>query len=167
MSGSVYLHTDCMQNSKASSLAQSQYCLPLQSSVMSLIDSTLGSHHIPANAANTPLDTSQIMWSIHSAFCYYLLLISSFRTGCHGLRVDTGRWADGVHLDRTDRLCLVCKSLDCVEDEQHFVFDCSAYSHIRSHHLDLLQHCCTIADFMSLCEPSACGENALRVGSKF
>jgi len=30
-------------------------------------------------------------------------LISRFRTGCHGLRVDTGRWADGVHLDRTDR----------------------------------------------------------------
>ena len=28
-------------------------------------------------------------------------LISRFRTGCHGLRVDTGRWTDGVHLDRT------------------------------------------------------------------
>jgi len=39
----------------------------------------------------------------------------------YGLRVDTGRWADGVHLDRKDRLCLVCKSLDYVEDEQHFV----------------------------------------------
>jgi len=25
-------------------------------------------------------------------------LISSFRTGCHDLRVDTGRWAGGVHL---------------------------------------------------------------------
>ena len=84
-------------------------------------------------------------------------LMSRFRTGCHGLRVNTGRWADGVHLDRTDRLCLVCKSLHCVEDEQHFVFDCPAYSHIRSQHLDLLQHCCTIADFMTLCEPNACG----------
>ena len=71
-----------------------------------------------------------------------------FRTGWHGLRVDTGRWADGV---------LVCKSLDCVEDEQHFIFYCPAYSHIRSQHLDLLQHCCTIADFMSLCEPNASG----------
>jgi len=57
-------------------------------------------------------------------------LISKFRTGCHGLPVDTGRWADGVHLDNTQRLCLVCKSLDCVEDEQHFIFDCPAYSHI-------------------------------------
>jgi len=56
--------------------------------------------------------------------------------------------ADGVHLNRTDRLCLVCKSSDYVEDEQHFVFDCPAYSHIRSQHLDLLQHCCTIADFI-------------------
>jgi len=51
--------------------------------------------------------------------------------------------------------------LDYVEDEQHFVFDCPAYSHIRSQHLDLLQHCCTIADFMTLCEPNACG-NFLR-----
>ena len=24
-------------------------------------------------------------------------------------------------------------------------------------HLNLLQHCCTIADFISLCEPNACG----------
>ena len=84
--------------------------------------------------------------------------ISRFKTGCHGLRVDTGRWADGGHLDRTDRLCLVCKSLDYVEDEQHFVFDCPAYSHIRSQHLqivhfqlDLLQHCwfyCRLYDFV-------------------
>ncbi len=60
--------------------------------------------------------------------------------------------------------CLVCKSLDCVEDEQHFVFDCPAYSHmhIRSQHLDLLQHCCGIADFMSLCEPNACGGGFIR-----
>ena len=59
-------------------------------------------------------------------------LISRFRTGCHGLRIDTGRWADGVPLDRTDTLCLLCRSLYRVEDEQHFVFDCPAYSHVRS-----------------------------------
>jgi len=88
-------------------------------------------------------------------------LNSRFRTGCHGLRVDTGRWADGVHLDRTDRLCLVCKSLDCVEDEQHFVFDCPAYSHICEMHQVTAfgppAARCTIADFMILCEPNACG----------
>ena len=88
-------------------------------------------------------------------------LTSRFRTGCHGLRVDTGRWADGVHLDRTDRLldrlCLVCKSLVREEDEQHFVFYCPAYSRIRSQHLNLLQHCCTIAAFLTSCEPNGCG----------
>ena len=70
------------------------------------------------------------------------------RTGCHGLRVDTDCWADGVHLYRTDRLCLVCKSLDCVEDQQHFVFDCPAYSHIRSQHLDL--SCSTVVTLQTL-----------------
>ena len=72
-------------------------------------------------------------------------------------RVDTGCWAGGVHLGRTDMLCLVCKSSDGVEDEQQFGFDCPAYSRIRSQHLNLLQHCCTIADFMTLCEPNAYG----------
>ena len=71
--------------------------------------------------------------------------------------VDTGRWADDGHQDRTDRLCLVCKSLDCVDDEQHFVFDCPAHNHIRSQHLDLLQHCYNVAHFMTVCEPNTCG----------
>jgi len=74
-------------------------------------------------------------------------LISRFRAGCHGLRADTGRWADGVHLDRTDRLCLVCKSLDCVEDEQHFVFDCPAYSHIR---YSIWTSCSTVVPLQTL-----------------
>ena len=66
-----------------------------------------------------------------------------------------GRWAAGVHLDRTDRLCLMCKSVDCVEDEQHCVLSFSAYSHIRSQHLNLLQHW-RLADFITLREPNAC-----------
>ena len=73
------------------------------------------------------------------------------RTGCHGLRVDTGCWADGVHLDRTDRLCLVCKPLNCVEDEQHFVLDCPVYSHYQDTAFRppaaLLYHC-TLYDFV-------------------
>ena len=60
-------------------------------------------------------------------------------------------------LDETDRLCHMCKSLDCAEDEQHFVFDCPAYSHIRSQHLDLLQHCFATADGVTLCKPDTCG----------
>ena len=49
-------------------------------------------------------------------------LLSRFRTGCHGLRVDTGRWENNVHLDRKDRLCLVCSSAQQVEDEHHFLY---------------------------------------------
>lgn len=45
-------------------------------------------------------------------------LLSRFRNGCHGLRVDTGRWENNVHLDR---LCLVCRLTQHVEDEHHFL----------------------------------------------
>ena len=44
-----------------------------------------------------------------------------------------------------------------MEDEQHFIFDCPAYDHIRVKHVNLLQYCCAVADFSSLCEPDACG----------
>ena len=83
-------------------------------------------------------------------------LVSRFRTGCRGLQVDTDRWANNVI---TSRCCLVCKSLGCVEGEQRFIFDCPAYSYITAKHvpLNLFLHCCTVADFMPLCEPNACG----------
>ena len=47
-------------------------------------------------------------------------LLSKFKSGCHGLRVDTGRWENNVHCDRKDRLCLVCSSAQQVEDEHLF-----------------------------------------------
>ena len=81
-------------------------------------------------------------------------LISRFRRGCHGLQVDTIRWVKDVDVDRG---CLVCYSPGCVEDEQHFIFDCPAYNHIRVKHMNLLQYCCTLADFLSLCEPKSGG----------
>ena len=34
-------------------------------------------------------------------------LLSRFRIGCHGLRADTGRWENNVHLDRKDIIELV------------------------------------------------------------
>ena len=65
--------------------------------------------------------------------------MSRFSSGCHGLRVDIGRWENNVHLDRKDRLCLVCSSAQDVEDEHHFSFDCPAYSSIRASHANLFQ----------------------------
>ena len=84
-------------------------------------------------------------------------LMSRFRSGCHGLRVDTGRWEDSVHLNRKDRLCLVCRSSQQVEDEHHFLFDCPAYSSIRASHASLFQCACSVSDFFDSCEANACG----------
>ena len=63
-------------------------------------------------------------------------LLSRFRCGCHGLHVDTGRW---VHTKREDRLCQPCHSSRDVEDEQHFLFSCPAYSDVRQKHASLFQ----------------------------
>ena len=63
--------------------------------------------------------------------CSNRRLLSRFRSGCYGLRVDTGQWEGNVHLDRGDKLCLVCNSAQAVEDEQHFLFDCPAYAPLR------------------------------------
>ena len=50
----------------------------------------------------------------------YRGLLSRCRDGCHGLRGDTGWWEDSVHLDRK---VLMCRSIQDVEDEHHFLFD--------------------------------------------
>ena len=84
-------------------------------------------------------------------------LLSRFRAGCHGLRVDTGRWSDNVHLDRQDRLCLVCKSSQHVEDEQHFLFECPVYSSVRLRHASWFQDVSSVPDFFVKCDPNACG----------
>ena len=68
-----------------------------------------------------------------------------------------GRWEDSVHLNRKDRLCLVCRSSQQVEDEHHFLFDCFAYSSIRASHASLFQCACSVSDFFDSCEANACG----------
>jgi hypothetical protein len=54
--------------------------------------------------------------------------LARFRTGCHWLRVETGRH-EGV--DRPSRVCPHC-SLGAVEDEHHMVFDCPKYARLRA-----------------------------------
>ena len=54
-------------------------------------------------------------------------LISSFRCGCHGLHVDTGRLLPLTQQVPREQLhCVFCAS-GLAEDEHHFVFDCPAY----------------------------------------
>ena len=82
-------------------------------------------------------------------------LISRFRCQCHGLQVDNGRFEQ---ISRDDRLCQVCHN-KVVEDEQHFLFDCPAYSHIRVRHMSLFAHGnASVATFVSTSQHSLLGE---------
>ena len=64
-----------------------------------------------------------------------LFSLIKFRLGGHTLRVETDRW---IHPSppREQRVCCFCHS-GAVEDEQHFLFDCSFYSIIRGQHFSL------------------------------
>ena len=69
-----------------------------------------------------------------------------------GLHVDIGLWKD-----RKDRLCLVCRSSQQVEDEHHFLFDCPAYSSIRASYVSPFRCACSISEVFDNCEANACG----------
>ena len=69
--------------------------------------------------------------------CYFSRrLLSRLRCQCFGLQVDIGRFDQ---ISRECRVCQVCHA-NIVEDEQHFLFDCPAFSHIRVRHMSLFQH---------------------------
>ena len=44
-----------------------------------------------------------------------------------------------------------------VEDEQHFLFSCPAYSDVRQEYASLFQHAFSVSDFFTNSEPNACG----------
>ncbi len=58
------------------------------------------------------------------------------RLGAHSLRVETDRWLRPKP-PREQRVCRHC-SMQAVEDEQHFLFDCPFYSIIRGQHFSLV-----------------------------
>ena len=49
--------------------------------------------------------------------------ITKIRTSSHKLEIETGRWHN---IQRTDRTCKNC-ALDIVEDELHFLLDCTMH----------------------------------------
>ena len=57
--------------------------------------------------------------------------IAKIRTNSHELHSETGRWAVPKKL-RMERLCHLCENTN-IEDENHFLLECFAYNHIRSH----------------------------------
>ena len=54
----------------------------------------------------------------------------------HSLEIEKGAW---VGIPRSERLCNVCKDLNAIEDEEHVLLECPAYSHIRQNFSSLLK----------------------------
>ena len=54
-------------------------------------------------------------------------LISRYRLHAHSLNIETGRY---YTIDRHARICNMCNNND-IEDEYHFILECSEYVEIR------------------------------------
>ena len=70
-------------------------------------------------------------------------IITRWRLSCHDLQIQTGRYTD---VAREERLCSLC---DVVEDEQHVVFECRAYSSIREQFSTLITENPRIRDILN------------------
>ena len=44
-----------------------------------------------------------------------------------------------------------------MEDEQHFLYSCTAYSGVRQKYASLVQQAFSVSDFFTNSEPNACG----------
>ena len=63
----------------------------------------------------------------------YRELISRLRLSFHRLAIETGRWAKPTSKPINKRKCLHCNTL---EDEYHFIIECTLYSDIRNMYLN-------------------------------
>jgi hypothetical protein len=58
-------------------------------------------------------------------------LISRHHLHAHSLNIETGRY---YNIDRHARICNMCNNND-IEDEYHFILECSKYVEIRSKYI--------------------------------
>ena len=61
----------------------------------------------------------------------YRRSITKFRISAHRLKIETMRY---IKLDRSERLCTKC-STGAIEDEQHFLMECSKFNAFRNRFL--------------------------------
>ena len=59
----------------------------------------------------------------------HALALARFRISSHNLRIETGRYAQRK-IKPEERLCIYCR-YQAVEDEQHFLLQCSLYNNER------------------------------------
>ena len=60
--------------------------------------------------------------------CNHRRSITRLRISAHRLKIETGRY---IKLDRSERLCDKCSAC-AVEDEQHFLIECSNFNEYRN-----------------------------------
>ena len=58
--------------------------------------------------------------------------LTKLRLSSHRLEIEAGRWAKPQPVPRENRLCTVCNVL---EDEHHFLVECSMFNEIRKQHI--------------------------------
>ena len=58
----------------------------------------------------------------------YRIALSRLRVSAHRLEIEAGRWHKPVAIAYCDRKCISC---DILEDEFHFVLECSLYKELR------------------------------------
>ena len=59
----------------------------------------------------------------------FCVTLNRLRTSSHRLEVETGQWARPVRKSLNERLCTFCGVL---EDEYHFIFECTVYNEERA-----------------------------------
>ncbi|KAL4233737.1 hypothetical protein ACF0H5_008417 [Mactra antiquata] len=62
----------------------------------------------------------------------YRYALSRLRMSSHKLNIETGRWHKPQKIPKSERKCQICNSL---EDEFHFILECSIYTDYRKQHI--------------------------------
>ena len=67
----------------------------------------------------------------------YRIALYRIRVSAHRLQVEAGRWHKPVAIPYTERKCHLCNVL---EDEYHFVLECTLYAEIRRTYIDKIYY---------------------------
>ena len=59
----------------------------------------------------------------------FRIALTQLRVSSHRLEIESGRWSRPNKTPRENRKCKLCNSL---EDEYHFLFECSLYNKLRT-----------------------------------
>ena len=83
-------------------------------------------------------------------------IITRWRLSSHDLKIERGRY---LNISREERLCLFCD--DCIEDENHALFYCNAYTNQRRRFSSLLEKNFSLRLLMN---PTKNKEGAIELG---